>query len=1338
MDTMRVWFALGISMLMGAFAQAQWIGGADVVVDPAVSTTISTAQPTIKTLKVNGNLTFATGGSVTVTNWIWVGDGTNGSMTIQNGATVTKSGTNAVYIGYQGGNGVLTVEAGGTLDIPNHTLFISGNRDTDSRVTTTRGSMTVSGTVIASMLELTPFYPQYTSQVAYVEAGQVFLESGGEVAVGAINKNDRAISRLYFNGGKLRFRSSSGSVATVNNGGILYLHFATNHYAVFDTASNSVTWTDAGYASYCAIDGAGGLRKVGAGRLNFSLTDTNNLFTGPIRVEEGLLDIGRPLYEGQTVTVYSNATFVCCSTNDFSKITVLGGGKTVLAVDFTLINGLDMTALNSSLYYRDRLAGPPRSRTASISGTITTDVGIGTPSLPFHLMSNEGTLNLTQTGLESLALMLDTGTGTIQMNNDYRVRPTNPLTFGVGSASLYFNLPSKSIYFSGPMGNAITSTIPAGVVVQPYNVFAGDAGDAVLNIAGRVSINNGLFIASGYTNDTTAAYYPSADVTITNATVTAGMTQFTVNWPTTNAALRNIASGTLNLHTNGVLETGQIQKFNAAQSTMLFDGGLVRARWNHGYFLEATSSNASLRFVAPAGRYITFDSQGYAITFQSPYNNARTIATGAGGFKKSGSGVLSYLLSESSYTGDTVVEGGTLMLGANNQLPDGIGFGNLVLGSTNASLNLNGFSEQVNGLSGSGVVSNGSSRSGTLGVLADGSSATWTRSLVGSGPVVINKVGAGTLTLSGRDVLSNNLVVSEGRVVVERATGYTHYRFKVDNVRSASANSMQLSEIQLLDSATNSITLARSALYYDLTGGYGTTPSSSAFPAGEAPEKAVDGIKPASGSSTNNKWLDFRANLSRSAVDRDRVWVTLKYPAMQPIVGYNWGTANDGSDRDPTAWRLQGSWDNVTFYNLDVRTNQTITSMRNEWITNTFIAVDSRNTAEGKLFGGNPLITVQSNGTFVVNQTLVAVGGVMGIGNVEVNQSALTVTTTNRSVFAGQLSGTGTLTIQGNGVQSLSKAQNFSGDLIVKSGVAELMGEVPYTWFRFTIKENYQSINVTQLSEFALYSADGLRRNMNLADRGIDVAGLQPGQFACPASYAVGGGAGSEYVDKLFDNNSATKWCLINNVPVLTNSASWRTVVMRLSSDTPEIVGYNLCSANDVEARDPTTWVLECSGDGVNWQVADARNQYVQSMLARYTWFNNGQPFNCSASCAPTNGVTAASVLGSNVVVNVQSGATLRVVGNIPIHQLRVDSLNAGTITKLVPAQNGVLYVDNAVVSGKTITVPLRILSLVNAAQLKTWKISVNGQQLLGVDLIYDPTTQTLSTASTGTVLLVH
>jgi hypothetical protein len=61
-------------MLMAAFTQAQWIGGTDVVVDPATSTTISTAQPTIKTLKVNGNLTFATGGSVTVTNWIWVGD----------------------------------------------------------------------------------------------------------------------------------------------------------------------------------------------------------------------------------------------------------------------------------------------------------------------------------------------------------------------------------------------------------------------------------------------------------------------------------------------------------------------------------------------------------------------------------------------------------------------------------------------------------------------------------------------------------------------------------------------------------------------------------------------------------------------------------------------------------------------------------------------------------------------------------------------------------------------------------------------------------------------------------------------------------------------------------------------------------------------------------------------------------------------------------------------------------------------------------------------------------------------------------------------------------------
>ncbi len=1338
MHTTKFWFASVVSICMCSFVQAQWVGGSDVVVDPGVSTTISTVQPTIKTLKVNGALTFASGGAVTVTNWIWVGDGTNGSMTIQNGATVTKSGTNGVYIGYQGGNGVLTVESGGKLDIPSHTLYISGNKDADSRITTTRGAMQVSGTVIANMLELTPFYPQYTSQVDYVEAGQVFLEPGGEVALNAINKNDRAISRIYFNGGKLRFRSSASSVASVNNGGILYLHCATNAYAVLDTAGNSVTWLEAGANSRCVLDGSGGVRKVGAGRLNFILADTNNVFTGPVVVEEGLLDLGRPLYEGQGVTVYSNATFVCNSTNDFSKVTVFGGGKTVLAVDLTLTNGLDMTTLDSSVYYRDRLAGPPRSRTASISGAITTDVGIGTPDAPFHLMSNEGTLNLTQTGLETLALTIDAGTGTIQMNNDYRVHPSNPLVFNEGSSSLTFKLPVKSLCLTGPMGHAVTSTIPAGVIVQPYNLFAGDAGDAVLRVEGRMAIDNGLFVANGYTNDTTETYYPSAEITVTNATVTANMTQFTREWPTTNAALKNVVSGIINLHTNGILETAQLQKYNAAQSTVFFDGGLVRARWNQDYFLEASNSNATLRLFAPTGRYITFDSQGYTIAFRAPSSNARTIATGAGGFKKIGFGVLRYILSESSYTGDTVVEDGTLMLGANNQLPDGNGYGNVVLSSTNASLNLNGFNEQVNGLSGSGVISNGSSRISTLGVLADGSSATWTRSLIGGGPVVINKVGAGTLTLSGRDVLSNNLVVSEGRVVAERATGYTHYRFKVDNIRSASANSMQLSEIQLLGPATNSITLARSALYYDLTGGYGTTPASNAFPSGEAPEKAVDGVKPASGSNTNNKWLDFRANLGRSAADRERVWVTLKYPAMQPIVGYNWGTANDGSDRDPTAWRLQGSWDNVTFYNLDVRTNQNVTSLRNEWFTNTFIAVDSRNTSEGQLISGNPLITLQSNGTFVVNQTAVALGGVMGLGTVEINQAQLTVTTTNRSVFAGALSGSGTLTVQGKGVQSIAQARDFSGDLIVKEGVLEVNAESPYTWFRFTMKETYQPTNVTQLSEFALYSADGIRRNMNLADRGTNVAGLQPGEFACPVAYQVGGADGAESVSKIFDANSGTKWCLVNTSLSLTNPASWRTVVMRLPTNTPEIVSYNICTANDQEIRDPTTWSVESSRDGMTWQMADERNQYVQSMLPRYTWYNNGQPLSFSAPCAPTNGVTAATVLGSNVVVNVQSGATLRVVGNIPIQQLRVDGLNAGTITKFVPAPNGVLYLDNAVISGKTVTIPLRILALVDAEQLKTWTIYLNGQQLLGVNLIYDPLAQTLSTTGTGTFLLLR
>lgn len=78
--------------------------------------------------------------------------------------------------------------------------------------------------------------------------------------------------------------------------------------------------------------------------------------------------------------------------------------------------------------------------------------------------------------------------------------------------------------------------------------------------------------------------------------------------------------------------------------------------------------------------------------------------------------------------------------------------------------------------------------------------------------------------------------------------------------------------------------------------------------------------------------------------------------------------------------------------------------------------------------------------------------------------------------------------------------------------------------------------------------------------------------------YEVSGG---ESVEKTFDGNPATKWCLI---------APPAEVIWQADLAEPVAVSsYALTSANDVPARDPQDWRFEGSADGAAWVALDTR-----------------------------------------------------------------------------------------------------------------------------------------------------
>lgn len=153
------------------------------------------------------------------------------------------------------------------------------------------------------------------------------------------------------------------------------------------------------------------------------------------------------------------------------------------------------------------------------------------------------------------------------------------------------------------------------------------------------------------------------------------------------------------------------------------------------------------------------------------------INTVSGGSSRGGIVVLGSSLND--YQGDTIVNNNgagtsgvlsTLRLGADNAIPDGAGKGNVTV---NGNLNLNGFTDTINGLSGTGVVATGSTILKVGNNDATSNFAGKLTSGVGGG---LQKIGAGTLTLSGADDNSGGRArVDAGTLVIAKAsTGGIH------------------------------------------------------------------------------------------------------------------------------------------------------------------------------------------------------------------------------------------------------------------------------------------------------------------------------------------------------------------------------------------------------------------------------------------------------------------------------------------------------------------------------------------------------------------------------------
>ncbi|MBM3863729.1 MAG: discoidin domain-containing protein, partial [Verrucomicrobia bacterium] len=174
-------------------------------------------------------------------------------------------------------------------------------------------------------------------------------------------------------------------------------------------------------------------------------------------------------------------------------------------------------------------------------------------------------------------------------------------------------------------------------------------------------------------------------------------------------------------------------------------------------------------------------------------------------------------------------------------------------------------------------------------------------SVSASGSLSLTPVLGTTYTLTATN--ANGSVSRSVSVAVNGPGPYRYYRFITVALRGGLSEPVQLSEFQLLKDGVRvpAVTVTN--------------------PGGQNTVTASEGANKANDNDYNSKWHD--SNKAPLVYDMGGT------QANWNINGYRFVTGGDASERDPTAWRLEGSHDNATWAVVDAKSDFFMTESRN-------------------------------------------------------------------------------------------------------------------------------------------------------------------------------------------------------------------------------------------------------------------------------------------------------------------------------------------------------------------------------------------------------------------------
>ena len=519
-----------------------------------------------------------------------------------------------------------------------------------------------------------------------------------------------------------RWAAASGATLAVYNAvtdaEITTLRGTTN----FKAGSNLGFDTTSGNRSYTPVisntsQGALGLVKLGANQLTLGGANT---YTGPTIVLTGTLatNAANLLPDASAVTIASGATLQ------------LGGADTLatLAGAGTMLCGANALTLNSA--NSASFAGTFSNTAGTFTKTGTGTQGLtGTSTLAAGIQLTGGTLELAGTFTQTAAAA--------PRNTQLAVNSAQTATLRLisGSATL------TGLFFGENNGGSATVNVNGGTLTVNGQTWQ-------TGVVSSLNINGGSFVSQQF--DIGGGTTVSTTSTVTLASGSFSLANL-FRWGEGGAAGYSTTSV---FHLDGgTFTSGNTWQALKGSNTFNFNGGIFSS--------SSTTLNITtgllISFMVKSGGAVFDIPSGYANTF-SPNLITDATSTG-GGFTKQGAGTLTFGGTGSTYTGQSrILEGVLVVTNANNNSANGV-FGNntlpIILGSNGktATLSLPG-----------GVSTNKNI------TLATGSTCTLITpnttlngNITGTAPLTIG-TGSGQTNLSGINTFSGGLTMTAGTI----------------------------------------------------------------------------------------------------------------------------------------------------------------------------------------------------------------------------------------------------------------------------------------------------------------------------------------------------------------------------------------------------------------------------------------------------------------------------------------------------------------------------------------------------------------------------------------------